>query len=63
MYDFKKAQEFGWFLFVAASTSVLQILVDFNPDKVQDWKLWAIGLGAGAVRAVAAATLAWIAKN
>lgn len=62
MYDYKKLQELGWMLATAAGTTLLQVLIDFDPAKVSDWKLWAISLGAGAVRAIAAAGLVWLGR-
>lgn len=57
MYEFKRLQEYAWAGIVAALVFGLQVLVEFDPDKVTDWKAWAIALGAGMVRAVAGALL------
>ena len=62
-YDFKPSREFAWFLGLTAAVSVLQVLINFDPSKVADWKFWAVSLGAGAVRAVAGGALAWIASK
>jgi len=39
-------------------TPILLALVDFDVEKIVDWRTWAVGLLAAAVRAVAAALLA-----
>ena len=57
MYDFKKAQELFWFLATAAVLAIAQILVTFEPEKVLDWKTYAIALIGAAVRAIAGALL------
>lgn len=61
-YNFKKLEEFGWFVAVSALTFAFTFFSDFNPDKISDWHLWAVSLGAGLVRAVAGAALAGLAK-
>lgn len=58
MYDFKIAQETAWVAAVAAGVAVLQVLKEFDPAIVTDWRTWAVALGAGMVRAAAAAVLA-----
>lgn len=62
MYDWKWGQELFWAVLIAVSTSLLKVLVDFDPAVVQDWKVWTVGLGAGAVRAAAVAVLALIGQ-
>ena len=62
MYDYKKLQEAGWFVFVAILTTLGQALVEFSPDKITDWRTWAVGIIAGCVRAGAGAALAFITK-
>ncbi len=62
MYNWKWGQELLWAVLIAVSTSLLQVLVDFDPAQVADWKLWAISLGAGSVRAAAVALLAMVGK-
>jgi len=61
-YVFKAAPELAWSLIVSMSTVLLLALLQFDPTTITDWKTWAIGLGAGAVRAGAGATLDWIQK-
>ena len=62
-YEFKALEELFWFVVVAVATVVLQALVEFDPAKIDDWRAWAIGLGAAAVRAAAGAALAWLGKR
>ena len=62
-YDLKRAEEAGWVAFVAAAVFLLQIGLDFDPDTIMDWKVWARSVGAGLVRAVAGALLAWRARS
>ena len=62
-YEFKAFDELFWFVLVAVVTVVLQALVEFDPARIDDWRSWAIGIGAAAVRAGAGAALAWLGKR
>lgn len=62
-YEFKALEELGWFVLVAVATVVLQALVEFDPSRIDDWRAWAVGVGAAAVRAGAGAALAWLGKH
>lgn len=62
MYDVKFWQEAAWAVLIAVVVSLLQVLVDFDPAKIADFRVWVISLGAGAVRAAAIALLAWVGK-
>lgn len=57
-YNFKAYEEAIWFVVVTAAIQVFTVLVDFDPETIIDWKSWAIALGGGVVRAVAAAIIA-----
>lgn len=57
-YEFKRIDELLWAAAVAAAVAVLQALVSFEPERITDWRLWAISLVAGSVRAAAGAALA-----
>ena len=57
-YVFKRVEELAWAGLVAAAIFGLTILVDFDPDKIQDWQTWAIALASGCLRAAAGAVLA-----
>lgn len=57
-YNFKAYEEAIWFVIVTAGIQVAQVLVDFDPEVITDWKAWVIALAGGVVRAVAAAIIA-----
>lgn len=57
-YTFKLGPEMAWAVAVAAVVAVLQVLVEFDPSAITDWRAWAIALGASAVRAAAGAAIA-----
>lgn len=61
-YYFKANQEAIWFVLVAAGTVVVQALATLDIDKITDWRVWAIGLGAAALRAAAGAALSLLNK-
>lgn len=56
-YRFKPRAELVWFVAVAAGAAVLQVLVDFDPANVADWRTYVVALGAAGVRAAAGAAL------
>lgn len=62
-YHFQAIQEAAWVAAVAAATFLLQVLVVFSPDEIDDWQIWATTAGAGIVRAIAAALIAWRASS
>lgn len=62
-YNFKALPELLFALFVALITWVFQLLLDFNPDTVTDWKTWAIAAAGGLARAIGAAGIAWLGKG
>ena len=57
MYDFKMAPEIAWVAAVAAGVFALQVAAEFDPAVISDVRTWAVALGAGMVRAAAAAVL------
>jgi hypothetical protein len=61
-YVWKRGEEIAWIALVAVVVFVLEILVEFDPDAISDWRLWAISLGAGCVRAAAGAILGALTK-
>ena len=63
LYDFRAAQEFGWFVAVAIVTVIAQELLTFDGSTVSDWRVWAVALASATVRAAAGAVLAWIGKR
>ena len=61
-YRFKWLEELGWAALIAVSMTILTELVLFDPNEIQDWKIWAINLGAAAIRAAAGAMIAIVNK-
>ena len=62
MYQFKPRAEFMWAIINGALVAVAQLLVDFQPEIITDWRMWAI-TGVGAIaRAVGVSLLAVIGK-
>jgi hypothetical protein len=61
-YDFKKLEEAGWFVLVTVVTTIASALIDFDPDKIADWRAWAVGIAAGCVRAIAGIVIAALTK-
>ena len=61
-YTFKPVELF-WAALTAVVTVVLQALITFDPAEITDWRLWAIGIGAGAVRAAAAALIVFFTRG
>ena len=61
-YNFKPTAEFWWFVLVTFATAILTQLVSFDPGQITDWRVWAVSLGAGGVRAVAGAVVAYLTK-
>lgn len=61
-YTWKRAAELAWFAGVAAALAVLQVLVTWEPDKIDDWRTWAVAVGGGAIRAAAGAIIAAATK-
>ena len=59
-YNFKKSEELGWAVAVAVGIFVLDILIQFDPAVVTDWRAWAVAILGGTVRAGAAGALAYI---
>lgn len=61
-YVFKLGPEMAFALTIAALTALLQILVEFDANTVENWEFWAISAGSGIARAVAVAGLAVLGK-
>lgn len=62
-YRFKPLPELYWGVAIAASLVLLQALVTLDPERVTDWRTWAIALGGAAVRASAGAALDYIRRS
>jgi len=52
-----------WGAITAVSVTVLQALVTFDPEAITDWRAWAVGIGASAVRSGAQALLQVLATS
>jgi hypothetical protein len=62
-YEFKALAELAWFVLVAAMTVLFQVLAEFEPSTIEDWRTWFIAVGAAMIRASGGAALAWLAKR
>lgn len=62
-YRFKLTAEFWWFVLVTFAVALLTPLITFEPEKITDWKTWAVSLVAGGIRAVAGAVIAYVTKG
>jgi hypothetical protein len=51
-YDFKFMQELMWSIVVAVAFAIGQILLEFDPSKITDWRLWAVSAAGGIARMV-----------
>ena len=61
-YIFKTTPEFWWLIGVAVASVLLQAFMEFDPEKIKDFKVWAVGIGSASVRAAAGAAFAWLTK-
>lgn len=62
MYQFYLSRELIWAALTGAGVATAQILVDFQPETIADWRMWAVA-GVGAiVRAVGVSVLASLGK-
>jgi hypothetical protein len=50
------------YLVTVALLAAFQVLVNFDPATINDWRAWAIALGGGVVRQVASGAVARIAE-
>jgi hypothetical protein len=62
-YRFVVLREAAWAALVALAIVVLEAFVTFDPTAITDWTTWAVAIGAGGVRAAAAAVLAGFTKG
>lgn len=61
-YKFKAVEEAFWVIVVAVAFALAQALLTFEPEKITDWRTWAIALAGSLVRAAAGALLALRSK-
>lgn len=62
-YRFRPLPELYWGVVVAASLVLLQALLTLEPEQVTDWRVWAVALGGGVVRAAAGAALDYLRRS
>ncbi len=62
-YRFKPFAELYWGVAIAMSLVLLQALLTLDPEKIVDWRVWAVALGGAAVRAGAGAALDYIRRS
>ena len=62
MYQIKPGPEIIWAVLIGAAVAIAQILVDFQPEVITDWKLWAVASIGAVVRAVGVSVLAALGK-
>jgi hypothetical protein len=62
-YKFRPLPELGWGVAIAAGLVILQALVTLDPEKIADWRTWAVALGGAAIRAAAGAAIDWIRRS
>lgn len=48
---------------IAAVVTLALALVTFDPATVDDWEMWAMGIGASVVRSVASTVLATLGRR
>lgn len=62
-YRFKPLPELYWGVTIAAALVLLQALFTLEPEKVTDWRGWAIALGGAMLRPAAGAAIDWIRRS
>lgn len=62
-YRFKPLPELYWGVVIAAALVLLQGLVTLDPERITDWRTWAIALGGGMVRAAAGAAIDYLRRS
>ena len=59
-YQFNLTRETVWFLLIAFLTPIFTALAAFDEAVLSDWRPWAVGIFAAAIRALFGAVLAVI---
>lgn len=62
-YQFKPNQEIVWAIVTAAVLAIAQILMEFDPATIGDWRFWAINASGAVARAIGAAIVAYVTKR
>ncbi len=60
-YEFKP-EEIWWAVLTGVVIFAFQLLADFDPATITDWRVWGVAAVGGAVRAGAAAGLVAVAR-
>lgn len=61
-YKFQPLQELYWGVLTAALLVLLPALVTLEPEKITDWRVWAVALGGSTLRAAAGAGLDYVRR-
>lgn len=62
-YKFKPGPEFWWAILTMAGYELAQILVTLQPEKIADWRTWAVATAGAVVRGVAGGIISTIPKR
>lgn len=62
-YRFKPLPELGWAVLTAVLLVLLPALVALDPEKITDWRTWAVALGGAVLRAAAGAALDYVRRS
>lgn len=62
-YVWKQKEEALWLVATAVGVVALQAMATFDPTTITDYKAWAAGIGAAAVRAAGGALLSLVTKS
>lgn len=62
-YHFKPLPELGWAVLIAVATVLLPALVALDPEKIADWRTWAVALAVAVIRAAAGAALDYLRRG
>lgn len=58
-YEVKFGPELIWAVAVTVVLAVAQVFLTFDPSEITDWRLWAVSLLGGVVRAAAGAVIGY----
>lgn len=62
-YRFKPLQELYWGLLTGVGIVLFQALLTLEPEKVSDWRAWAVGLGGALVRVIGGAGIDYVRRS
>ncbi len=58
-YELKVGPELFWAVVITVVLAVAQVFLTFEPSEITDWRLWAVSLSGGVVRAAAGAVIGY----